>query len=105
MNNDNFQHIQVPGRWTLLKLTYLQIISTHAQNNPTTFNFFDPYTGNVIALDHILTGLCINLLDSRFFELKQFKFVQQLERSLRLSLRNVGLEGELCAYSCRKKNW
>ena len=101
MNNGDASFIQCTGLWPLLKLAVLINRSYVATDRPILSNLFDPYTRNIIAPDHLLTGLATNLLDCCMFELKPMKCTKEFELRLRLGLRTVGVEGERCIYSAK----
>ncbi|MEM1283340.1 MAG: hypothetical protein AAGG81_07285 [Chlamydiota bacterium] len=81
MNNGGFGEVDKAGLWPLLKLGEALLSvddnETCSQESPIPYTLFDAYSRNVIAPDHLITGLITNLIECTFDELGKQKSVLQ----------------------------
>lgn len=106
MNVGTFMDVHTPGLWPLLRLS--EVLSTTSvsevtNGNPLRVELFDAYSRNVVAPDHLLTGLITNLVECCFDEVTSGSVRKRLEVTLLIGVRKVGVEGQRSLYNRKLK--
>ena len=108
MKDGDYSLVHTPGLWPFIRLSDSLSncsSSTHdvTPGNPIPFSSFDGYSRNVIAPDHLLTGISTNLIECVFSELHDVARAKKLDLTVRIGLREVGLEGQRSLYNSKTK--
>lgn len=67
---------------------------------PVAVHLFDLFSRNVVAPNHLITGLITNLLVASFSQLRRFTVAKRLELVLRFEITEVVMEGQKYVYNC-----
>ena len=108
MKDGTAEDVNKPGKWPLLKLS----TEIHKQrsdvpltnlNMPVVSKHFDAYHNNIIAPDHLFTGLIKGLLACAFKMLSSEENRTAFDRLICDAIKDIGLEGERSFYNHKKK--
>lgn len=106
MNDGTDNDILQPGLWPFTKLC-LRLQSIGSGDNDVAsmvdvlrdVRKLDPYVNNIVAPDHLLTGLMANVLDCCFSDIGDQQTCMELSRRICVGLRRVGVHGETAIYN------
>ena len=109
MLNGNLSSIEQTANWPLLKLSQNIMLNNHLVpqnmiNKPVVSPHFDCYMNNIIAPDHLITGLTKSLIDCCFDCLEAHPDKLKLESAVCIGLRSIGFHGDKNIYNYNSKS-
>lgn len=103
MNVDIYDKVQQPVLWPLLCLSQSLSKCNSTQGKPIHLNKFDAYNRNLIAPDHLFTGLVMNFMECCFNLILSAMESPRPELSLIEGLRVAVIQGQRALYCTSSK--